>query len=678
MKKLFTLFAALAAVAASCTPEVTVSTVTSFPTESSSVCYQSNRAPLQREQLIKLPTGSIKPEGWLLRQLELQKDGLNGHLGEISIWLSKEDNAWLTDGGAWGWEEVPYWLRGYASLSYIFEDEDMLAEAKLWIDAILGSQLENGNFGPSGRMLEPGENQDFWPNMIALWILQDWYEYSGDERVIPFMTRYCEYLLSVPEEQFLESYWENSRGGDNLWSVVWLYNRTGDERLIELGEKIHRNTADWAQADDLPNWHNVNMAQGIREPATYYLFNGRQDMLQASYNSFDLCRKVYGQVPGGMFGGDENCREGFTDPRQGTETCGFAEQMASDEIMALITADEKWFANCEDIAFNDYPAAFMPDYKALRYLTCPNMTVSDSENHRPGIDNGGPFLAMNPFSSRCCQHNHGFAWPFYSEFLAMATPDNGLAFGLYSACTVRAKVGANAEELVIKEETNYPFTDDITISIESGRASFPLYVRIPGWCKGASIALNGECIAEDCTGGTFVRVEAGWKAGDSLVVNLPRSITKRVWTANKNSVTVDYGPLTLSLQIKEAYRKVDSKDTAIGDSRWQAGADASKWPSYEIYADSDWNYALADDAEITVEQGEWPADNNPFTLESCPLHFKARGRLVPSWDFDEYGLTAVLPAEDAPRSDKLDEITLVPMGAARLRISAFPPTNANL
>lgn len=674
MRNLSVMFAALAAMVASCTPAVTVSTVTTFPTESSSICYQSNRAPLQREQLIKLPTGSIKPEGWLLRQLELQKDGLNGHLGEISIWLSKEDNAWLTDGGAWGWEEVPYWLRGYSSLAYVFEDEAMLAESKLWIDAILGSQLDSGNFGPSGRMLEPGGNQDFWPNMIALWILQDWYEYSGDERVIPFMTKYCEYLLSVPDEEFLESYWENSRGGDNLWSVVWLYNRTGDERLIELGEKIHRNTADWAQADDLPNWHNVNMAQGIREPATYYLFNGRQDMLQASYNSFELCRKDFGQVPGGMFGGDENCREGFIDPRQGTETCGFAEQMASDEIMALITADEKWFANCEDIAFNDYPAAFMPDYKALRYLTCPNMTVSDSENHRPGIDNGGPFLAMNPFSSRCCQHNHGFAWPYYSEFLAMATPDNGLAFGLYSACTVRAKVGAKADELVFKEETNYPFSDSITIRVESGKAAFPLYVRIPGWCSDATIVLDGETIADDCTGGTFVRVEADWKAGDKLVVNLPKSITKRVWAANKNSVSVDYGPLTLSLQIKEAYRRVDSKETAIGDSRWQAGADASKWPSYEIYADSDWNYALAEDAEITVEQGEWPSDNNPFTLESCPLHFKAKGRLVPSWDFDEYGLTAVLPAGDAPRSERVDDITLVPMGAARLRISAFPST----
>ena len=671
MKTIISLLCA-AALAASCTPEVKVSTVSVFPTETESVCYQSNRAPLQREQLIKLPTGSIKPAGWLLRQLELQKDGLNGHLGEISIWLSKDDNAWLTDGGAWGWEEVPYWLRGYSSLSYIFEDEAMLAESKLWIDAILNSQLPSGNFGPSARGLKPGENQDFWPNMIALWILQDWYEFSGDERVIPFMTRYCEYLLSVPDENLLESYWENSRGGDNLWSVVWLYNRTGDERLIGLGEKLHQNTADWTNPTDLPNWHNVNIAQGIREPATYYLFNGRQDMLQASYNSQDLIRRTFGQVPGGMFGGDENCRLGYIDPRQGTETCGFAEQMASDEIMALITADEEWFANCEDIAFNDYPAAFMPDYKSLRYLTCPNMAVSDSENHRPSIDNGGPFLAMNPFSSRCCQHNHGFAWPYYSEFLAMATPDNGLAFGLYSACVVSAKVGAEATEITLLEETEYPFEESVKIRVANGAAEFPLYVRIPGWCDGASVLVNGKTVAKNCQSGTFACLEKSWKEGDEVEVKLPMSIKQRVWAVNQNSVSVDYGPLTLSLQIAEEYKKVDSKETAIHDSRWQEGADAALWPSYEIYPKSAWNYALATDADIVLERGTWPEDDNPFTLDSCPLHFKAKGRLVPSWGFDETGLTGVLPAENALKADQLDDITLVPMGAARLRISAFP------
>ena len=275
---------ALALCAASC------SSVTSYdeaqmlnviPTEKVNINYVSNRAPLQPMRFIKLPVGSIRPEGWVRTMLELQRDGLNGHLGEISAWLQKEDNAWLKSGGKWGWEEVPYWLRGYAEVAYLLEDERMLKEAKTWIEAILGSQRADGNFGP---YIEVNGSQDFWSNMVALWILQSYYEYSSDERVIDFMTRYFHYQLSVPDEKFLSSYWENSRGGDNLWSVVWLYNRTGDKDLLKLAEKLHRNTADWTKSTELPNWHNVNVAQCFREPATYYLFNGERKYLSASYN----------------------------------------------------------------------------------------------------------------------------------------------------------------------------------------------------------------------------------------------------------------------------------------------------------------------------------------------------------------------------------------------------------
>lgn len=633
--------------------------------------YVSNRAPLQPQQFIKLPAGTIQPEGWLKQQLELQKEGLNGHLGEISAWLQKKDNAWLETGGQWGWEEVPYWLRGYANLAYIVEDNQMLNEAKFWIEGILKSQREDGNFGP--MHLNDGK-QDFWPNMIVLWIMQSYYEYSNDERIIDFMTKYCNYLLTVPDEDFLYSYWENSRGGDNLWSVVWLYNHTGDKNLLTLGEKIHKNTADWTKSTQLPNWHNVNVAQCFREPATYYLFSGDSSMLAASYNVQSLVRRAFGQVPGGMFGADENARIGFFDPRQGTETCGFVEQMASDEIMLQISGDPYWAENCEDVAFNSYPAALMPDYKALRYITSPNHVVSDSKNHHPGIDNSGPFLSMNPFSSRCCQHNHGFGWPYYTENLIYATPDNGIAAVLYNACQAKVKVG-NGTEVTIKEQTNYPFEETIRFTLTTPeKVSFPLYLRIPSWCKDASIAVNGQKLGVDLISGKYAKITREWSDADEIVLTVPMTFNYRQWQVNKNSVSVDYGPLSLSLKIDEDYQQKDSRETAIGDSKWQEGADASAWPTYEIYPASPWNYALQLNSPISVQRKEWPFDNNPFTLPNVPLEFKAKGRLIPEWKIDEYGLCGVLPYEDAPKADTLDEITLVPMGAARLRIASFPTT----
>ena len=638
--------------------------------------YVNSRAPLVQQCLIKLPVGSIAPAGWVKKWLELQRDGLTGRLGEISAWLEKKDNAWLTTGGDHGWEEVPYWLKGYSDLAYILNDKTMKAEAFTWIEAALKSQRPDGFFGPEN--IKDGK-PELWAQMIMLSTLQTYYEYTADRRVLDLMTRYFRWQLALPDDRFLEDYWENSRGGDNLYTVLWLYNRTGDSFLIDLAHKIHRNTADWCQPSSLPNWHNVNIAECFREPATYYMLTADKQMLHASYNVQQLIRRTFGQVPGGMFGADENARMGYIDPRQGVETCGMVEQMASDEIMLRFTGDPMWAENCEDVAFNSYPAAVMPDFKALRYITAPNMVQSDSENHRPGIDNGGPFLAMNPFSSRCCQHNHTQGWPYYSENLVYATPDDGMAFVLYAACSATVKVG-DGKQFVVKETTNYPFDDTVQLSFTKGTACrFPLYLRIPSWSDGAEVTVNGVPAEVAPVSGRYYRIERQWRKGDSVTLHLHPRLTMRRWQVNQNSVSVNYGPLTLSLDIKERYVMRDSKATAIGDSKWQKGADASKWPTTEIYADSPWNYSLYIDEAAPLKDIElvarpWPADDFPWTQKSVPYTFKAKGCRVPSWTLDRTKLCGVLPCEDAPKAETLDDITLVPMGSARLRISAFPVT----
>src|ERR1700730_10329311 len=205
--------------------------------------YVSNRSPLERQYFIKLPVNSIKPGGWLRKQLELQRDGLTGNLGEISIWLSKSDNAWLNKEGKgkWGWEELPYWLKGYGNIAYMLGDKRMLSETKFWINAVLNNQRDNGDFGP---FVEKGEGKrDLWTNMPMLCCLQSYFEYSKDSRVLNLMSKYFKWELSIPDDKFLEDYWEKSRGGDNLVSVYWLYNYTGEKWLLDLADKIDKNTA---------------------------------------------------------------------------------------------------------------------------------------------------------------------------------------------------------------------------------------------------------------------------------------------------------------------------------------------------------------------------------------------------------------------------------------------------
>ena len=79
---------------ASASSSGTVTVVDRPDIQSVNTNYIGYRAPLRPLNFIKLPVGSIQPEGWVKKYLELQRDGLTGHLGEISAWLEKDNNAW--------------------------------------------------------------------------------------------------------------------------------------------------------------------------------------------------------------------------------------------------------------------------------------------------------------------------------------------------------------------------------------------------------------------------------------------------------------------------------------------------------------------------------------------------------------------------------------------------------
>jgi len=639
--------------------------------------YVSNRAPLAPSRCIGLPVGSVTPRGWLREFLERQREGLTGHLGEISAWLQKDDNAWLSkDGkGKYGWEELPYWLKGYIELAYIFNDPQMIAECNTWIEGTLASQRPNGDFGPDQRF-DDG-SRDYWANMIMMFCLESYYEHMHDPRVLNLLTKYFKYQLTIPDDQMLTHYWQNMRGGDNLYSIYWLYNRTGDSELLKLADKIHRCTANWEMKNSLPNWHNVNIAQCFREPGEYFLQSHDPADLEFAYANFREVRKHFGQVPGGMFGGDENCRVGYDDPRQAIETCGIVEQMLSDEMLFQISGDPFWADHCEEVAFNTYPAAVMPDFTALRYLTAPNMAVSDSKNHAPGIDNGGPFLMMNPFSSRCCQHNHSHGWPYFNKSLWMATPDNGVCAALYSASEVRVKVG-DGTGVRIAEDSHYPFDDTIRLQFSAdNKVTFPLYLRIPAWCGSPQVSINGKAAKLPASNGKFVRIEREWKNGDTVTLRLPMEVSVRRWVHNHDSVSVDYGPLTFSLKIGERYDRHDSIKTAVGYSHWQPGADPSKWPSWEIQPTTAWNYGLVlnekdPEKSFKVKKSKWPENDFPFTPDTAPITMTVKAKQIPEWQLDRNGLCAVLQDSPVLSDQPTETVTLIPMGAARLRISAFP------
>ena len=139
-------------------------------------------------------------------------------------------------------------------------------------------------------------------------------------------------------------------------------------------------------------------------------------------------------------------------------------------------------------------------------------------------------------------------------------------------------------------------------------------------------------------------------------------LSVRKWAKNHNAISADFGPLTFSLRIGE---------------KWTRYGGTDQWPEWEVHPTTGWNYGLvlnerdsAKSFEVVKKPG--PLAANPFTLETAPIALRARAKKVPAWKVDRFGLAGKLQGSPVKSDEPTETITLVPMGAARLRISAFP------
>ncbi|MEK9135626.1 MAG: beta-L-arabinofuranosidase domain-containing protein, partial [Bacteroidota bacterium] len=371
---------------------------------------------------------------------------------------------------------------------------------------------------------------------------------------------------------------------------------------------------------------------------------------------------TYGQVPGGMVGADENARAGYIGPRQGAETCSMVEFMHSDEMLLKITGNPIWADRCEDVAFNSLPAAMTPDLKGLHYLTAPNMVQLDRKGKGAMFDNDGDMLSYNPWQFRCCQHNVAFGWPYFAEHLWMATQGNGFAAVLYGSSVVTAKVGKGTE-VRVTETTDYPFGDVVKFKISSSEdVMFPLSLRLPGWCKDPRVQVNGKEVKIDAKPLSWLVLDRSWKNGDVVHLELPPTVELRVWKKNGNAISVHRGPLTYSLKIGE---------------RWERCGGTNEWPAFEVFPTTPWNYGLILNQQNPARSFEFVARKGalapqPFTPENAPVELRAKGKRIPQWTLEKNGLIEKIQGSPVFSDQPIETITLVPMGCARLRVSAFP------
>ena len=593
-------------------------------------------------------TNELKPAGWLRRQLEIQARGLCGNLDKV--WRDVRDSAWI-GGDADGWERVPYWLDGFIPMAYLLEDEDLIARAKKYVNAIIAQQREDGWICPCTDEEIPG--YDKWAVHLISKVLVVYYECSRDERVPDVIYKVMKnYYERLSEGKWVLRDWGKYRWYEAFIALNFLYERNKESWIRELakmirdqGTNFYDNVYLWEKPVNKWRWetHIVNIAMMLKFEAVSHELLGEAYQDQAEY--FQNILEKFNGMPAGTFTGDE-CLGGLS-PIRGTELCSVVEQMYAYEHLYAVTGDKKWAERLEILAFNALPAANSDDMWCHQYDQISNQISCERFFGRPifgtNADDSHRFGLEPNFG--CCTANFGQGWPKFALSAFMHDGDTVL-----NAIPVPCEL--DTEHAHIALETDYPFKHSFVYRVDA-KKPFTLKVRVPSFA--VALEVNGEACPEKemltfCfeEGRHEVRI---WYHVRPVLMDRPYELK-----------TVKCGSLVFAAPF--SYQKVMQEYTLNGVER--------KFPycDYDYVGEKkDWNLGLY---ATYFERQEMDVDEIPFSSENPPVILMTDAALV-EWDLEEgyESVCAKLPKDRKAISEKRT-LTLWPYGCAKLRMTEMP------
>ena len=615
-----------------------------------------NNTPLAPNAYAPLPVGAVRPRGYLLDVERTMAQGLTGNI--TKVWDSLKDCAWFGGNGD-NWERGPYYMDGLIPLAWQLGDEELKGLVMKFIEWTLASQREDGFFGPE-------DNNDWWPRMVVLKCMMQYFTATGDKRVLPFMNKYFAYQYKTLDEQPL-GIWAIARVGENLQAIQWLYNITGQKVLLKLQDKLLSQSIDWTgyfhtfpDARDQkraypwsllqpllqdnedpwsPGWqqhqrtHVVNVSMALKTPQLDHAVHGGIKQAQAFHTAWTRLMRAHG-VANGMFTGDEHLSG--ANPSQGTETCAVVETMYSLESIMALTDDASIGDIWERIAYNALPAALSEDGWAHQYDQQVNQIRLD-DRKRDWYNNGNDsnVFGLEP-NFGCSTANLHQGWPKFTSHLWMATREGGLAAQSYAPCEVVWKIGPAKVNIAV--EGNYPVFEEIVIRVKaSEEVAFPLKLRIPGWTQDAYATIGDRVYPAKA--GTYLTIENVWGKETEIKLFIAQEVRTEKWY--HQTLAVYRGPLLYALPI---------------ETQWEYKGEmplCDRW----AYPCSKWNYALLPEYGMTADKTGTKITASAF--------------ICPEWE-EKNGSAAPPPVRPLRGEQERVTVTLVPYATAYLRIAQFP------
>ena len=620
----------------------------------STASAQTNKSVLQ-----DIGIEGMKAEGWMKEALTTQRNGLTGHIQVAGAPFDKEGWGDATQKKMDRWEDFEqtgYWADGALRCGYLIDDPELTQRVKEWIDFQIDHPKEDGFIGP--------ELHNLWPHVVFFRVIMAEYSRNPSPKIIKALSNH--YKNAARSQTLIKTggpEWDfNERTMLHIEMLCWLYQQTNDAFFIEKAENTYKAfcsrkspfTMQAFLSDEVPIVHSVSSFETLKIPVILYINTGKKEYLDAAIHGIQKVYKYHGLadgIPSGNEAHDGNM------PNEVHETCCVSDAQWALGYFLQATGDVQWADLMEKICFNAAFSVVWKDFKSLQYYSSPNQVIAKNNSsfcmYVGGQDRMAYRIAHGP---ACCNGNMNRMIPLFCSRQWMKKGDNGIVAAMYAPSSFITKLKGSKNEITIQEETNYPFEETIRFRMKMKRSTpFSFWLRIPQWCKGASITVNGQAADIVCKAGTFVEVQRKFSDGDIIELKLPMK-AKSV-SMPYDGVAFERGPLVFSLNVKAQEEITETREL-----------DGIKFQSRILTPLSEWNYAPVDTENIEVVNSN--DYSNIWNPETTPVRLKVKAVTVTNWQLYRDNFTPYMPSVIRKGEEKV--IELVPVGTTVLRMTVFP------